>query len=95
MPALDRRQLEAKILEIIKDIVEDPDAVSLDAELSDLDIGSLDFVEIAQVLEDTFDIEILGQDAEQEAAAGAMVTVNDSIDALIERVEKAGALASG
>jgi len=99
MAVLDREQLEAKILETIKEFVEDPDAVSLDAKLEDLDIGSLDFVEIAQILEDEYDIEILGQDPDQDpgesAPAAEMVTVNDSIKALIERVEKAGALASG
>jgi acyl carrier protein len=99
MPVLDREQVEAKIMETIKEFVEDPDAVSLDARLEDLDLGSLDFVEIAQVLEDEFDIEILGQDPDQDPAepapAAEMVTVNDSIKALIERVEKAGALASG
>ena len=98
MPVLDRDQVEAKIMETIKEFVEDPDAVSLDARLEDLDLGSLDFVEIAQVLEDEFDIEILGQDADQAEEAAPpteMVTVKDSINALIERVEKAGALASG
>jgi acyl carrier protein len=99
MPVLDREQVEAKIMETIKEFVEDPDAVSPDAKMVDLDLGSLDFVEIAQVLEDEYDIEILGQDAEEgagESDAGAeMVTVNDAIKALIDRVEKAGGLASG
>src|SRR2546423_15382886 len=99
MAVLDREQLEAKILETIKEFVEDPDAVSLDAKLKDLDIGSLDFVEIAQILEDEYDIEILGQEPDEDsgeaAPAAEMVTVNDSVKALIERVEKAGALPSG
>jgi acyl carrier protein len=98
MAVLDRTQVEVKILETIKEFVEDPDAVSRDAKLKDLDIGSLDFVEIAQILEDEYDIEILGQDPDQDsgetAPAAEMVTVNDSINALIERVEKAGALPS-
>ena len=99
MPVLEREQVEAKIMETIKEFVEDPDAVSPDATMSDLDLGSLDFVEIAQVLEDEFDIEILGQDPDQDTAEPApapeMVTVNDAVKALIDRVEKAGALASG
>jgi acyl carrier protein len=99
MAVVDREQVEAKIIETIKEFVEDPDAVSLDAKLADLDLGSLDFVEIAQVLEDEYDIEILGQDEEQgdgESDAGAgMVTVNDAMRALVDRVEKAGALTSG
>ena len=99
MAVLDREQVEVKILETIKEFVEDPDAVSLDAKLKDLDIGSLDFVEIAQILEDEYDIEILGQDPDQDngesAPAAEMVTVDDAVKALIERVEKAGALTSG
>jgi acyl carrier protein len=99
MPAIDREQVELKIVDTIKDFVEDPDAVSLDARLEDLDIGSLDFVEIAQVLEDEYDIEILGQDEGRDggesAPAAQMVTVRDVVNALIEQIEKAGALASG
>src|SRR3954467_4952529 len=97
MAVLDREQVEVKIVETIKEFVEDPDAVSLDAKLKDLDIGSLDFVEIAQILEDEYDIEILGQeeDAEESASEAQMATVNDAIQALIERVEKVGALAGG
>jgi acyl carrier protein len=95
MPVVDRQQVEAKIMETIKEFVEDPGAVSPDAKLEDLDLGSLDFVEIAQVLEDEFDIEILGQDDEEESAIGAMVTVDDAVKALIARVEQAGALTSG
>src|SRR5256885_10226076 len=93
MPAIDREQAQTKILETIKDIVEEPDMVSLDAKLEDLDIGSLDFVEIAQVLEDEFDIEILGQETEDGSAPPTMVTVHDAVNALVDRVEKVGALA--
>lgn len=95
MAVLDRDQVEAKIIETLKEFVEEPDMVSLDAKLEDLDIGSLDFVEIAQVLEDEFDIEILGQETEDGSAPPAMVTVHDAVNALVDRVEKVGALAGG
>jgi acyl carrier protein len=95
MSVLERDQVETKILETIKEFVEEPDAVTLDAKLVDLDIGSLDFVEIAQVLEDEFDIEILGQESsETDGPPPEMLTVSDAINALIERVEKVGALPS-
>lgn len=95
MAAIDRDQVEAKIIETLKEFVEDPDMVSLDAKLEDLDIGSLDFVEIAQVLEDEFDIEILGQETEDGGTPPEMVTVNDAVNALVDRVVKVGALAGG
>ena len=99
MPAIEREQVEKKILDTIKEFVEEPDAVSLDATLADLDLGSLDFVEIAQILEDEYDIEILGQEPGQDSAESdpdaQMMTVNDAIKALVERVEEVGALASG
>jgi acyl carrier protein len=95
MAAIDRDQVEAKIIETLKEFVEEPDMVSPDAKLEDLDIGSLDFVEIAQVLEDEFDIEILGQETEDGGPPPEMVTVHDAVNALIARVEKVGALAGG
>lgn len=94
MGEFDREQVEAKILETTKQFVEDPSAVTRDAQLEDLDIGSLDIVEIAQILEDEFGIEILGQEREDGPPAHAL-TVGDVVDDLVKRVEQAGALARG
>jgi acyl carrier protein len=95
MAALERGQVETKILDTIKGFVEDPGAVTREANLEELDIGSLDIVEIAQVLEDEFDIEILGrQPDEARESRPRMATVGDAIDLLIRRIERVGALPS-
>jgi acyl carrier protein len=94
MAEFDRERVEAKILETIKEFAADPSAVTLDATLEDLDMGSLDVVEIAQVLEDEFDVEILGQEREDGPPPQAM-TVGDVIEDLAKHVERAGVLAGG
>ncbi len=94
MAEFDREQVETKILETTKQFVEDPSAVTRDATLEDLDLGSLDIVEIAQMLEDEFNIEILGQERE-EGPPPQSLTVGDVIDDLLKRIEQAGAPARG
>jgi acyl carrier protein len=95
MAALERDQVQTRILDEIKGFVEDPDSVTRDAKLDELDIGSLDVVEIAQVLEDEFDIAILGrQPDEVHEARPNMATIGDVIDLLIGRIETVGALPS-
>lgn len=94
MATLDRKQVEAKILETMEELIDDPGLLSRDARLEDLDLGSLDIVEIAQVLEDEFDIEILGQERKQ-GASPEMATVGEAVDALLARIEKIGLLPVG
>jgi len=92
--AFDREQVEARIFELTREFVEDPDAVSRDAKLEDLDIASLDIVEIAQILEDEFGIELLGQDREDGPPAQSL-TVGEVTDDLVQRVEQASTVARG
>lgn len=94
MAGLDRNRVEAKILETMEELVDDPSLLNKDARLEDLELGSLDVVEIAQVLEDEFDIEILGQGA-PSGDAPEMTTVGEAVDALVARIDRAGLLAVG
>ena len=91
---LDRQAIEAKIYDWFVDLGLERDDVTADARLEDLDLGSLDIVEIAQVLEDEFDIEILGQERKQ-GASPEMATVGEAVDALLARIEKIGLLPVG
>ncbi|HEX8646564.1 MAG TPA: hypothetical protein VF715_06660 [Thermoleophilaceae bacterium] len=94
MAELDRSRVEAKIIETMEELVDDPALLNREARLEELDLGSLDVVEIAQVLEDEFDIEILGK-GPAEGGSPEMKTVGEAVDALVARIERAGLLAVG
>lgn len=87
MAAIDREELEAKIMSTLQEFAAE-ETVTREARLEDLDITSLDFIELAQILEDMYDIEILGQERMEETPIRP-VTVGEAVDALIERVEQA------
>ncbi len=58
----------------------DPGAVTRDATLEDIDVDSLDLVELTQVVEETYDIDLEGSDFKQ------IKTVGDVIDLVAAKV---------
>ncbi len=68
-----------KIADAIAEIGPDRDDVKRDATLESLDVDSLDLVEVGQVIEEEFGVEIKGEDAEK------LKTVGDVVDLVVQR----------
>jgi acyl carrier protein len=67
----------ATIQKVVFDSLEtfgaEPSDISLDATFESLDIDSLDIAELAQILDDKFDVEIKSSDAEKVKTVGDVV----------------------
>ena len=72
--------IEEKIIESLVTFGADPDAVTRDATLEDIDIDSLDLVELTQVIEETYDVDLEGSDFKD------IKTVGDVVDLVVAKV---------
>jgi acyl carrier protein len=73
-------QIETTIFEALKTFGADPAALRRDATLEELEVDSLDLVELAQVIEDEYKVEVTSQDVQNVS------TVGDVIDLVAARV---------
>jgi acyl carrier protein len=77
--AVTAEQVEARVLEALVTFGADPDVVSRDATWEQLEVDSLDLVELAQVVEDEYNVEITSQDMQH------LLTVGHVVDMVVER----------
>lgn len=71
--------VEQTITDAIVNLGPDRDEVTRGATFEQLDVDSLDLVEVAQVVEEEFGVEIKGEDAQK------LKTVGDAIDLVLQR----------
>ena len=74
------QDIETKIFESLQQFGADPEALSRDATLEDVDIDSLDLVELTQEVEETYDINLENEDFKN------VKTVGDIVDLVHQRV---------
>jgi acyl carrier protein len=74
------QSIEEKVTESLVDFGADADAVNRDATLEDIDIDSLDLVELTQVVEEAYDIDLEGSDFKN------IKTVGDVVDLIVAKV---------
>lgn len=77
-----RAEIDAKIFDALENFGAEPDKINRDATLDELDIDSLDLVELAQILEDEMGIHL------EQGDLGEVRTVGDALDGVYA---KAGA----
>ncbi len=75
------QDVEATVVENLVAFGADADAVTRDATLEAIDVDSLDLVELTQVVEETYDIDLDGADFKN------IKTVGDVVDLVVARVE--------
>lgn len=75
------QDIETTVIENLIKFGADADVVSRDATLEDIDVDSLDLVELTQVVEETYDIDLEGADFKK------VKTVGDVVDLVVERVQ--------
>ncbi|MBX5469188.1 MAG: acyl carrier protein [Thermoleophilaceae bacterium] len=74
-----REHVEEVIFEALAKLGPERDQITREATFESLDIDSLDLVELAQVIEDEFGVEMKSEDAER------LETVGDAIDLVVSR----------
>jgi acyl carrier protein len=74
MTTATKDQVTERVISALVEFGEEPENVKVDSRFEDLDIDSLDLVELAQVIEDEYKIEV--SDAEMEK----ITTVQDVVD---------------
>ena len=79
MTTATKDQVTERVISALVEFGEEPENVKPDSRFEDLDIDSLDLVELAQVIEDEYSIEI--SDSEMEK----ITTVQDVVDFVTQR----------
>jgi len=75
------QDIETTVIENLVSFGADSDAVTRDATLEEIDVDSLDLVELTQVVEETYGIDLDGADFKK------IKTVGDVVDLVVTRVE--------
>jgi acyl carrier protein len=74
------QSIEETVIESLVTFGADADAISRDATLEAIDIDSLDLVELTQVVEETYEIDLEGSDFK------SIKTVGDVVDLVVAKV---------
>jgi acyl carrier protein len=77
--AVTDQQVEETLYEALKEAGADTALLSREASFEELDVDSLDLVEMAQVVEDEFGVELKGEDIKD------LRTVGQAIDLVVAR----------
>ena len=75
------QDVETTVIENLVAFGADADVVKRDATLEEIDVDSLDLVELTQVVEETYDIDLQSADFKQ------IKTVGDIVDLVVDRVQ--------
>jgi acyl carrier protein len=81
MSAVTTEQVEARVTETLASFGPDADQISRGSTFEELDIDSLDLVELAQVVEDEYGVVLKGEDMKD------LKTVGDAVDLIVSRAE--------
>ena len=68
-----RQEIEERVRGALEEFGADPDRISADAELEALDVDSLDLVELAQIMEDEYGVQLKGEEMENLKTVGQAV----------------------
>ena len=79
MTTATKDQVQERVISALVEFGEEPENVEPDSRFEDLDIDSLDLVELAQVIEDEYKIEVTDADMDKIA------TVQDVVDFVAQR----------
>jgi acyl carrier protein len=74
------QDIETTVMEALAQFGADPDVLTREATLEEVDVDSLDLVELTQVVEDAYDVDLENADFKK------VKTVGDVIDLVVERV---------
>jgi acyl carrier protein len=81
MATVTTEQVEARVVETLASFGPDASQITRGSTFEELDIDSLDLVELAQVVEDDYGVVLKGEDMKE------LKTVGDAIDMIVTRAE--------
>jgi acyl carrier protein len=81
MPAVTTEQVESRVVEALASFGPEPDEITRDSTFEELDIDSLDLVELAQIVEDDYGVVLKGDDMKE------LQTVGDAIDLIVSKAD--------
>jgi acyl carrier protein len=76
---VNKEQIEERVFKALEEFGAEPDQINRDAEFEALDVDSLDLVELAQIVEDEYGVQLKGEDME------GLKTVGQAVDLVAER----------
>ncbi len=74
-----RDAIQARVAAALEEFGAEPDEIAPDATFEALDVDSLDLVELGQIVQDEYGVEIKGEDMPK------LKTVGDAVDLIAER----------
>jgi acyl carrier protein len=75
-----REEIEGRVFEALEEFGAESDAITPDAEFETLDVDSLDLVELAQIVEDEYGVQLKGEDME------GVKTVRQAVDLVMSKL---------
>ena len=79
MSAVTREQVQERVVEALASFGPEPSAITPTATFEELDIDSLDLVDLAQIVEDEYGVVLKGDDMKE------LKTVGDAVDLISSR----------
>jgi acyl carrier protein len=79
MSAVTTEQVETRVVEALASFGPDADSITRDSTFEELDIDSLDLVELAQIVEDEYGVVLKGEDMKE------LKTVGDAVELIVSR----------
>jgi acyl carrier protein len=70
---ISRDQIEQRVADALVEFGADRDAIGPDAQFEELDVDSLDLVELAQIVEEDYGVQITGEDMKTLTTVGKAV----------------------
>jgi len=81
MATANKDQIQERLTEVLEGFGADREAITREADWESLDVDSLDLVELAQIVEEEYGVEM------KEEHMKEMKTVGDAVDFVAERTE--------
>jgi acyl carrier protein len=68
-----KQEIEQRVIKALEEFGAEPDQINPDAEFEALDVDSLDLVELAQIVEEEYGVQLKGEDMEGIKTVGQAV----------------------
>ena len=75
-----REEIEQRVFKALEEFGAEPDQINADAEFEAMDVDSLDLVELAQIVEDDYGVQLKGEDME------GVTTVRQAVDLVMSKL---------
>lgn len=75
-----REEIEGRVFQALEEFGAESNAIGPDADFESLDIDSLDLVELAQIVEDDYGVQLKGEDME------GVKTVRQAVDLVVSKL---------